>query len=237
MSLLLLLLLLLHVAPGAIGASTHDFPLLFDIGGRGLGTIPNLNKLVAATPRVQMHRIAECPHPCGLLPAINPSTGAVTNGGLPQLTNLTLHFATLEDTFAKDVPLNATGWLDLDYEGWPPLFDRASAVYQNASIALVKKAHPDYTADQLLAAATKEWEVAAMDLLVMTVEFVKKLRPGLNVSMYSYPDRVVRTPALPASLAAALLTAWYARCEPTLHNAVLERVQRQHGRPAVAEGQ
>eukprot|EP01043_Picozoa_sp_COSAG02_P021760 COSAG02_NODE_1114_length_14502_cov_140.830035_8_plen_222_part_00 len=195
----LLLLLHIDVAVDAAGAAAaRDFPLLFDVGGRGLAAVPNLDQLIATTPRVQLHQIAECPHPCGLLPDINPSTGAVTNGGIPQLANLTLHFATLEDTFAKYVPLNATGWLDLDFESWPPLFDRASPVYQNASIALVKRVHPDYDYEQLWTAATKQWEVAAMDLLVMTVEFVKKLRPGLNISMYSYPDRVVRSPHIAA---------------------------------------
>ena len=53
----------------------------------------------------------------------------------------------------------------------------------------MKKSHPDWPEAQLLAEATKEWEAAAMKLLVETIQFVKKIRPKLKVALYCYPLR------------------------------------------------
>lgn len=190
-----LLPLLLWAAAGA--TASVDFPLLFDIGGAGLNSL-SLPELVKATPRVQLHKIIECPHPCGLLPTIGP-TGPCDpataeygcNGELPQGPdfNLTLHLATLEKTLDKSVPVDDDRWIDLDFESWDPLWDRTGVAYQNVSIALVKKAHPSWTVAQVLAEATNEWEAAAMNLLVTTMQFVKKIRPKLKIAMYCYPLR------------------------------------------------
>jgi len=89
----------------------------------------------------------------------------------------------LQRTFDRAVPIAADQWIDLDFESWDPLWNRTGAAYQNASIALVKTAHPDWSEEQLLAEATKEWETAAMKLLLETIAFVKKIRPQLKVAV------------------------------------------------------
>jgi hypothetical protein len=43
-------------------ATLSDFPLLWDIGGAGVSDL-NVPELVKATPRVQLDKIRECPHP------------------------------------------------------------------------------------------------------------------------------------------------------------------------------
>ena len=188
-----LLLLAAAAASGCEGAAAADFPLMWDIGGAGLNDL-DLPELVKATPRVQLHKIIECPHPCGLLPSIGcvPATAEYgCNGELPQGPdfNLTLHLDTLQKTLDKSVPVGDDRWMDLDFESWSPIWDRTGAAYQNASIALAKKAHPSWAAPQLLAEATKEWEAAAMKLLVETMRFVRKIRPQLKIAMYCYPLR------------------------------------------------
>jgi hypothetical protein len=206
--LLLLLLLLLRVLVGALtvvsstastaAAGGVDFPILWDIGVGPPAVQATVPSLVKATPRVQLHQIIECPHPCGLLPSIGPNGPCDPktaeygcNGELPQGPNfnLTKHLHTLQRTFDRAVPIAADQWIDLDFESWDPLWNRTGAAYQNASIALVKTAHPDWSEQQLLAEATKEWEAAAMKLLLETIAFVKKIRPQLKVALYCYPLR------------------------------------------------
>lgn len=171
-----------------------DFPILWDIGVGVPAVRAEIPSLVKATPRVQLNRIIECPHPCGLLPSIpcNPKTAEYgCNGELPQGPdfNLTKHLDTLQKTFDRGVPMEADQWMDLDFEDWDPLWNLTGAAYKNASIALVKTAHPDWSEEQLLAEAAQEWEAAAMKLLLETIAFVKKIRPQLKVALYSYPLR------------------------------------------------
>jgi hypothetical protein len=195
--------LLLCAAGAAVtvtNADGSDFPLLWDIGGAGLSGL-DVPDLIRATPRVQLHRILECPHPCGLLPSLgcDPATAEYgCNGALPQPGagfNLTLHLDTLRRTFDvgnathKAVPDDDDRWIDLDYEEWGPLWNHTSADYQNASIELVRRAHPHWTTAQLINQATVDWEAAAMQVLVETIRFVRKIRPKLKVGMYSYPLR------------------------------------------------
>ena len=185
-------------APVAAAALPVDFPILWDIGVGPTAAKAMVPSLVKATPRVQLDQIIECPHPCGLLPSIGPNGPCDSktaeygcNGELPQGPdfNLTKHLDTLQKTFDRAVPVASDRWIDLDFESWDPLWNRTGVAYQNASIALVKTTHPDWTEEQLLAEATKEWETAAMKLLLETIAFVKKIRPQLKVAMYSYPLR------------------------------------------------
>ena len=201
--LLLLLLLRPSAAPAAVRGSV-DFPILWDISVGVPAVEAMVPGLVKATPRVQLDKIIECPHPCGLLPHIypngpcDPKTAEYgCNGELPQGPdfNLTKHLDILQKTFDRWIPVAADQWIDLDFESWEPVWNRLGmpwddgAAYQNASIALVKTAHPDWSEAQLLAEATKEWEAAAMKLLLETIAFVKKIRPHLKVALYCYPFR------------------------------------------------
>ena len=118
-------------------AAPAAFPILWDIGGAGLKK-KEVAELVKATPRVQLDKIFECPHPCGLLPSIpsggpcDPATAEYgCNGALPQgpTFNMTLHLDTLQKTLDKSVPEEDDRWIDLDFESWEPLWDRTGAAY------------------------------------------------------------------------------------------------------------
>lgn len=131
--------------------------------------------LKQAVPRVQFNQIFECPHPCGLLPSYDETTNTTINGGIPQLANLTLHYATMNRTFEQYVAMNDSRWIDLDFESWSPIWARVdnSSYYYNASVALVAGQHPQWTKAEVLAEAGRQYQAAAIRLIALTVDFVR----------------------------------------------------------------
>ena len=93
------------VGTGATAATeaplSRPFPFLYDIGGGGNAS--QLQWVHTLVPRVELGKIFECPHPCGLYPSFDASTGAIVNGGVPQSPdfNMTLHLTTLQQTFDR----------------------------------------------------------------------------------------------------------------------------------------
>eukprot|EP00040_Diaphanoeca_grandis_P000498 m.15576 g.15576 ORF g.15576 m.15576 type:complete len:339 (-) comp10643_c0_seq1:110-1126(-) len=161
---------------------SNDFPFLFDVG-------MNAGTKIPPTGRVVFDAIFECPHPCGLIPSLG-STGPI-NGGVPQSSdfNLTLHLSTLETTFTKYVALNDTRWIDLDYESWDPVWSRNTPAIRNYSIELAKGQYPGLNSSALEAIAQAQFESASLNLLTTTVKYVKSIRPGLKIGLYSFPTR------------------------------------------------
>jgi hypothetical protein len=153
-----------------------NFPFLFDVGGLG----PNASTMfIPVIPRVQFGKIVECPHPCGLMPSFNAS-GYAVNGGVPQRVNMSLHLDTLAATFNKmiaSLPLTDDRYIDFDFEDWNPVWSRNQPIYQNASIDLVRAAHPDWKNEtEIVATAKEEFESSAKTLLVKTIAYIKRLR-------------------------------------------------------------
>eukprot|EP00038_Savillea_parva_P009838 m.186169 g.186169 ORF g.186169 m.186169 type:complete len:710 (-) comp16687_c0_seq1:65-2194(-) len=170
--------------------SPTSYPFLYDIGPWNASvTFPS-----SAVPRVQLNKIFECPHPCGLLPSFGPN-GTIVNGGLPQSPdfNMSLHLETLTATFNKFVATDESRYIDLDFESWNPLWEynsNMSATY-NASIALVRSQHPDWTnATQIEEEAKTQFEAAGLQLLIATAQAVRALRPHIKIGLYSFPARL-----------------------------------------------
>jgi hypothetical protein len=180
-----------EAAAPRLGAASRPFPFLYDVGGGSPNSTQWAHTLV---PRVQLGKIFECPHPCGLLPSFDASTGAAVNGGIPQSPdfNMTLHLATLQQTFdrgntlhrSKAVPDDDDRLIDLDFESWNPTWAQNdnSSYTHNASIALVRALHPGWTdAPKIEAEARQQFEAAALRLLVATAQAVRRLRPKLKI--------------------------------------------------------
>ena len=218
-------------ASASASAPARPFPFLYDVGGGNASQLQWVHTLV---PRVELGKIFECPHPCGLLPSFNPSTGVAVNGGIPQSPdfNMTLHLTTLQMTFdrgsaahhSKAVPDDDSRYIDLDFESWNPSWAQNSngSYTRNASIALARRTHPGWTDPaQIEAEAKKQFEAAALKLLVATAQAVRRLRPKLKIGFYSFPTREYwcgcewRHPSLPITprhlccdrLSVAMLTA------------------------------
>ena len=149
-------------------------------------------ELSPAVPRVAVGKIFECPHPCGILPHFDRTSGRPVNGGLPQVGNMSLHLETLRTTFDKYVALNESRLMDFDFESWNPVWERnsvSSSLVRNASVARVQKAHPDWDQATVEAAAQAEFESAAQTWLAATMHYMRQIRPQLRVGMYGYPTR------------------------------------------------
>ena len=113
------------------------------------------------------------------------------NGGIPQLANLTLHEAKMRKQIEErqDIPANFTGYIVHDYESWAPPWERTSAAYKNACIALARSLLPPGTDDEtVIDKAERDYDIAAIHFLAFTVNVTKALRPqAAGVGFYGYP--------------------------------------------------
>jgi hypothetical protein len=112
------------------------------------------------------------------------------NGGIPQLANITLHQELItRDLDLIKVPAEYDGIFIVDYEAWHLGWNFTSKVYHNASIEYTKGKHPQLEGDALLQKAISEYEDAAMEFFIATVEAVKAARSnGTGYGFYGYPD-------------------------------------------------
>jgi hypothetical protein len=58
---------------------------------------------------------------------------------------------------------------------------------QQASIELVRSAHPDWTEAQLIAQAKSDFQAAASRFMITTMETVKRIRPLATWGFYMFP--------------------------------------------------
>jgi hypothetical protein len=163
-----------------------------------------------------------CPEPCasaarfGLLPCNATVTGGVTdrvgaygawptlfrngsvmsNGGVPQAANLTLHLELVARDVERRVPdANFSGRLVLDFEKWRPTWaldaGTSEKPYQTFSLALVRAQQPAIAgnATAVAAAAKAAFEAAGLEFFVATLRRVRQLRPRALAGYFSYPDR------------------------------------------------
>ena len=128
----------------------------------------------------------------GKFPKIDHKTGDYTNGGIPQLGNLTYHLEQLTEDVQAAIPnKNFQGLGVLDFEAWRPLFKHNFdwlKIYQKASEDLVKKQHPSWTNNsQIEQEAEKQFNTAAREFFESTLNTVKELRPGGRWGYYGFP--------------------------------------------------
>jgi hypothetical protein len=121
------------------------------------------------------------------------------NGGVPQAGNLTRHLALLRLGIPHWIPdKDWSGNAVLDFEAWDPLWHENTAstcgyhgaCYQQLSIKLVKDAHPSWNATLVVPEARRQFEAAALDWMVQTLETCREVRPkarwGFYGSFYSH---------------------------------------------------
>lgn len=128
----------------------------------------------------------------GEFPNIDRTTGVYTNGGIPQLGNLSLHLEKLIQDVEELIPdKNFQGLAVLDFEQWRPLFKHnfdALDIYQKASEELVKKQHPDWTnSTQIKEEAEKQFNAAGRSFFESTLNKVGELRPNGKWGYYGFP--------------------------------------------------
>ncbi|EDO47882.1 predicted protein, partial [Nematostella vectensis] len=126
----------------------------------------------------------------GLWPYINDK-GDKINGGIPQLGNLSAHLDKALHDLLKVVPdPDFQGIGVIDWEAWRPVFDRnwdSKTIYKEASEALVKQQHPDWSSKAIETEARKQFEDTAKDYMLQTLQLAKKTRHKALWGYYGFP--------------------------------------------------
>ncbi|ESO84657.1 hypothetical protein LOTGIDRAFT_95501, partial [Lottia gigantea] len=120
------------------------------------------------------------------------SKGHINNGGIPQLGNLSLHLSKLYKDIVEAIPdKDFQGVAVFDFEAWRPLFGDnydSLRIYQELSIELVKKQHPDWTnTTQIKLEAIKQFDDSARNFWYSSLKMARTLRPGGYWGYYGFP--------------------------------------------------
>jgi hypothetical protein len=182
------------------GAAQPDAKYLWNVGGAaaiGQGALP---------PAVAVDEVVLLTSYYGKMPCLNCGTAKGNkghqwcNGGIPQLANRTAHVSKMEKDMDARVPKNYTGWIVHDWEAWVVPWalsgnghaDSGSryAAYENASVALARSLNPQASEEELNQIAAAAYTKAGIDLLVLTVQTTKRLRPNIaGAGFYGLPHK------------------------------------------------
>nr|CAB3254999.1 hyaluronidase-1-like [Phallusia mammillata] len=119
--------------------------------------------------------------------------GTPVNGGIPQLADIGAHYHKCIEDIEKYIPeKDYSGLAVIDWESWRPVWHHNGwgngLIYQNASKLKVKKEHPTWDDTQITAQAKTEFEKAAKNYMLGTLEIAELLRPKAKWGYYLYPD-------------------------------------------------
>lgn len=127
----------------------------------------------------------------GLYPQYINQTHAV-NGGVPQNASIHKHLkVALEDIRTLIPNEDFQGLAVVDWESWRPLWERnwdSKQVYREASKALVRAKHPDWSPAQVNATAQQEFEEAGRKFMEETLKLGKEERPNGLWGYYGFPN-------------------------------------------------
>jgi hypothetical protein len=119
-------------------------------------------------------------------------------GGVPQATNLSAHLETVRAQLPQYIPDPAwPGNAVFDFEAWSTVWElntwNSSGSgwhdhrYQNLSIALVWEAHPTWDQARVVRQAKAQFESAATEFFVKTLETCRAMRPRARWGFYGLP--------------------------------------------------
>ena len=124
----------------------------------------------------------------GFYPWIDPSSGTFHNGGIPQAANLSKHLGALVAIVQASTPDGFAGVCTLDYESWRADWNTTHDLYKQASIDRVAKMHPTWSPAAVNASAETEYEAAAKEFMLRSIDAAKAARPDGLWSFYGYPQ-------------------------------------------------
>ncbi|KAM6151982.1 hyaluronidase PH-20 [Erethizon dorsatum] len=127
----------------------------------------------------------------GYYPYIDPHTGVIEYGGIPQLMNLQNHLDKAKQDILFYMPTEGVGLAVIDWEEWRPTWARnwkPKDIYRNKSIELVKQQNPQFNLTYATNVAKKEFERTGKDFMLETLKLGKSLRPNNLWGYYLFPD-------------------------------------------------
>ncbi|XP_056661013.1 hyaluronidase-1 [Monodelphis domestica] len=114
------------------------------------------------------------------------------NGGLPQNASLQDHLAkSSKDILATLPESDFHGIVVIDWEEWRPIWKTnwdTKKIYKHQSLALVREEHPEWSPSQVKETAKKQFEEAAKEWMVETLNLGKLLQPRGLWGYYGFPD-------------------------------------------------
>lgn len=180
------------IAACGVGAKAqtpaNSFPLMWVVHGT---EEPGIN--FSGLPIERGRSVIFYEHTFGKYPRvyIHPQTGQgyVENEGIPQRTNWNAHLTKARRDVTTAIPdPEWDGYAILDFEAWTPSWAVLSNEYMKTmSRDWVRARFPGLTAAQVEARAKEEFEAAAMEFMLRTLQECKTLRPRAAWGFYGYP--------------------------------------------------
>lgn len=109
-----------------------------------------------------------------------------------QLINLAAHLKKMKKDVIRKIPdPDYSGLAIIDWEGWRPTWDRnfdSKRIYQSRSIELVQEKHPEWSMEEVIQEAKRDFEQSARGLMESTMKLARQLRPKGLWGFYGFPD-------------------------------------------------
>lgn len=175
------------------------YPVYWTVGGANTSAFALNGSVNVAQYGIKPNNWSHCGGLGGAWPTLGVNAvGALvptTNGGVPQAANLTLHLDQVRTNVAASIPdPDWAGLASFDFESWTPIFDDNNQTIewhnvrtQNYSKQIVRAKHKDWTEQQIEVAAKSEFETAATDMMVKTLNAASALRPRAHFGFYGMP--------------------------------------------------
>ncbi|KAJ8261850.1 hypothetical protein GJAV_G00159170 [Gymnothorax javanicus] len=127
----------------------------------------------------------------GIFPYFDEETGEAHNEGLPQLIDFEEHSELAEDDIMLYIPDDQPGLAVLDFEEWRPQWVRnwgGKGIYKTESIDTIMQKNLFISRDEAEDIAKKQFEAAAKEYFMKSIDLGKTLRPKRLWGYYLYPD-------------------------------------------------
>eukprot|EP00079_Xenopus_tropicalis_P008813 XP_002932242.2 PREDICTED: hyaluronidase PH-20-like [Xenopus tropicalis] len=128
----------------------------------------------------------------GYYPSINETNGKITNGGIPQLTNMDFHLKKVKEDIEYYLPYSKqNGLAVIDWEDWRPIWIRnwaSKAVYKMNSIEFARQMDITMTHKKAALIAEAQFESAAQNFMLQTLRLGKAMRPNYLWGFYLFPN-------------------------------------------------